>query len=1125
LEVVDADGGRVELGAPRQRAVLAVLLAHANEVVSIDRLIDELWGQTPPNAATSSLQAYVSNLRRALEPRRAPRTPSTVLVTEAPGYVLRVSGDDVDAVRFEHHATAGRRALESGDVGTALESLEAALRLWRGDAFADFAYESFAAMEIARLHERRAAAEEDRVEAMLIASDHVGALAAVGRLVAEYPLRERLRALQIRVLYSAGRQAEALRAFEETRRLLADELGLEPGRELQVLHRQVLNHDVALEGIRPVARARREEERPPPASHGSGSSFVGRIAALRRVEAVVEGALGGRSSLVLIEGEPGIGKTRLMTEVAARVREQGMRVCWGRCHDDEGAPPLWPWVQVLRELRRGDDGLPDHLRSILAALLPELGSPPDDDLAADAARFRLFDGVREAIEQSAMQSPVMIVIDDAHWADASSLRLLRFLSVELRDVPAVAVVAFRNTEPTATPAFADTLAEMSRRAGVDRLPLSGLSQRDVADLLRQTTDLAGPEVDGIALRLQQRTNGNPFFVTELIRLMQSEHRLESADVAETAGDVPLAVADVIRRRIARLPDDVQTVLGVAAVIGRTFDLGVLAHACGLDVERTLEVLEVALATRIAVADEPGRYRFTHALVTETLYADLAPARRVRLHARVASAIETMWIADLEPHYNELVHHYGRAPAALSEHALRYARLAAEQATRRLAYDEAATQWMVALDALERGGYATPITRARLLLELANAEQCAGNLARATTAHDEALAAAQRSGDVALLAEVALAYGEIGLWQVRRYGVVDEPVVHAITDALQRFDAGDSVFRAQLLTGLAMAIYYRDGERERCRSLAREAVSMARRLGDTALLATSLVEFIMMLDSTPDSTEQLDAASELAALETSGLPRETASSVPMRLARLALAHGNASTLERDVDAVARRAAAARHPDEQLWTTWAQTTIAFLQDRLEDAERLAGEAFRLHERLGIWGAHESYATHMVFIWREQGRLAEVAPMIEPLLASSIHPSASKLRGIFVVERGAAHEIEALLGPDPIPRSRDFTWLTDACLTAELAAAADLPCRAELYDLLQPFGDRVVTMEASFLCLGAVAYYLGQLAASLGRSDDAQVQFERAVAINDAIGARPWSRRARARLDAPAVTAGSC
>jgi hypothetical protein len=354
--------------------------------------------------------------------------------------------------------------------------------------------------------------------------------------------------------------------------------------------------------------------------------------------------------------------------------------------------------------------------------------------------------------------------------------------------------------------------------------------------------------------------------------------------------------------------------------------------------------------------------------------------------------------------------------------------------------------------------------------------------------------------------------------------VDDHVVNAISDALERFDEGDSVIRGRLLTSLAIAIYYREGERERSQSLAREAVAMARRLGDTTLLATSLVELVMMLDATPDPTEQREAASALAAVETARLPRETASAVPMRCARLALAYGDASTLEREIDGVAARAAAARQPDEQLWTTWARTTIAFLQDRLDDAERLAGEAFGLHQRLGIWGAHESYATHMVFIWREQGRLSEVAPVIEPLLASSTHPSAAKLRGVFAIERGGAHEIEALLGRDPVPRWRDFTWLTDACLTAELAAAARLPCRAELYDLLEPFGDRVVTMDGAFVCLGAVAYYLGLLAASLGRGDLAPVHFERAVTLNDAIEARPWSRRARARLDSSAVVVSS-
>jgi hypothetical protein len=227
----------------------------------------------------------------------------------------------------------------------------------------------------------------------------------------------------------------------------------------------------------------------------------------------------------------------------------------------------------------------------------------------------------------------------------------------------------------------------------------------------------------------------------------------------------------------------------------------------------------------------------------------------------------------------------------------------------------------------------------------------------------------------------------------------------------------------------------------------------------------------------------------------------------------LASGDASTLAADLDEFASRAAAARHPDQRLWVTWAQTTMAFLGDRLDDAERLAGEAFALHQQLGIWGAHETYALHMVLIWREQNRLGAVEPLVGPLLAESVHPSASKLRGIFALARGAIDEIPGLLAADPVPRSRDFTWLADMCITAELAAAAELPCRAELYETLLSFEGGVVTMDATYICLGAADYYLALLAGSLGSPDRAARHLARAVTVNDNIGAIPWSRRARA------------
>jgi hypothetical protein len=271
----------------------------------------------------------------------------------------------------------------------------------------------------------------------------------------------------------------------------------------------------------------------------------------------------------------------------------------------------------------------------------------------------------------------------------------------------------------------------------------------------------------------------------------------------------------------------------------------------------------------------------------------------------------------------------------------------------------------------------------------------------------------------------------------------------------------------------------------------------------------------MLDAEPDQTEQLAIAADVATMTGTELSQESRFAATARIARVALARGDAQTFYRDVEEFTGRAIAARQPDLMLWSTWARTSVAFLQDRLDEAEHLAGEAFAFHQRLGIWGAQETYATHLVLIWREQGRLAAMAPLVEPLLAQFVHPSAAKLRGMFVMDRGSLHEIAALLGPDPVPRSRDFTWLAESCVTAELAAAARLPCRTELYDLLLPFDGRVVTMDATFLCLGAVAHYLGLLAASLDRLDAARQHLQDAVHLNEGIQAAPWTRRSRAAL----------
>jgi hypothetical protein len=291
--------------------------------------------------------------------------------------------------------------------------------------------------------------------------------------------------------------------------------------------------------------------------------------------------------------------------------------------------------------------------------------------------------------------------------------------------------------------------------------------------------------------------------------------------------------------------------------------------------------------------------------------------------------------------------------------------------------------------------------------------------------------------------------------------------------------------------------------------------MARQLEERRLLIEALIELVVMLDASPDLSSQLAMAEELAELQGPDIPIEISTTAQMRLARLRLASGDSSRLRADIEHAADEADTNRQPLVQMWATWARTTVAFLDGQLGEAESLASSAFTLHEEVGIWGAAETYGLHMMLIWREQGRMADMAPVVEPILRGAVHPGARKMLGVFAIERGADDEIADILGPDPIPRVHDFTWLAEVCVTAELASVAALPCAAELYEILLPFRDRVVTMDGTFFCMGSASRYLGMLAETLGRRADAIAHCELAVETDDRIAAIPWSVRSRWHL----------
>ena len=746
LEAQDGER-RVELGRPKQRVLLAVLLVHANQVVSVDRLIEELWGEEPPPQAAASLQTYVSNLRRALEPGRPARAPSRVLVSQPPGYRLVVGAGELDAARFAALADEGHRSLQAHRPAAAARVLREGLALWRGPALAEVADEAFAQAERNRLEELLVAALEDRVAADLDLGGHAAAVAELEELVGRYRFRERLHGLLMLALYRSGRQGEALQVFAAARRALAEELGIDPGRWLRQLETGILRQDPGLDWTPPP-----DEPGPPPGETGAAGpvptasvtqrfqaaadELVGRDDQLAALEGVLGGARGGYGRVVLVAGEPGIGKTRLAEEAARRAAAAGMQVAWGRCHEGDGAPALWPWVQVVRQLAAGL--APGQLAAMLGPsaawlgqLLPELDGPappPEPRPVADlgAARFQFNQAVAGLLRRLAGDRPLLVVVDDLHWADVPSLSLLAFLAGELTDARLVVVGTYRDVEALPGRPLAEALGALAREPVVERIPLGGLDRAGVAALIGRT--IGGRPAEPLVQAVADRCGGNPFFITELLRLLQSERGLAAGDAAAAARrDIPVGVRDVLRARLARLPAQTGTFLMVAAVAGRRFDLDLVEAVTGLEDEPALDAAEAAVLAGLLLEDDraAGRYRFAHALVRETIYQDISRARRARLHARVVDALLAVRGAEPEP-AAEMAYHCGQAaPVIGAARALPHLLRAGEQAAAQLAYEAADEQFERAL-------------------------QLAGQLPRSPQATDQEIHIAARLGTVRLM---------------------------------------------------------------------------------------------------------------------------------------------------------------------------------------------------------------------------------------------------------------------------------------------------------------------------------------------------------------------------------------
>jgi DNA-binding winged helix-turn-helix (wHTH) protein len=853
---------------------------------------------------------------------------------------------------------------------------------------------------------------------------------------------------------------------------------------------------------------------PPPAAApptpSGDDTFVGRDAVLEALRAALASAVAGEGRVALLCGEAGIGKTRAAEELARHAEASGAAVLAARCPEAAAAPAFWPWTQILRAALASEAGaaLPGELSALVPELRDESGDGPE--------RFRLFDAVTERLRANARRRPLLVWIDDLQWADAASLQLATWAARELRDA-AVLLLATVRESSAAPPALAAALAELARLDHAQRIDLAGLEAASVARYLEATV---GSAPAAAVQALCARTEGNPFFLRELVRLGASEGT-DAERLAAWTENVPSGAREVVRRRIAALAPRTRATLALAAAIGREFPLRLLAEAADTAREELLAALDEAVGARLlsAVPGALARQRFSHGLVRDAIYGEVVPGERALLHERIARALERLAPDRGEPAWAELAHHWGAAAVrGDAAPAVRYAVLAARDAQARGAWEEAAVQYERAFAARELvasgdAGLERPLD---LLLALGEAHLRAGDVGATQATFARAADLARAAGDTAAFVRAALGYAGSALWGNRP----DASSRGLLEEAQALLGDGAPALRAQLASRIAVIRAYSGAladEHER----AALALKWARESGDLEALSEALHARHYVLQGVDHLDERETLAGEILAIGRALGRSDRTFAIREALASDHLVRGDRAGFETAIADALATARDSHHPAFLWLATGAAASVALLEGRFDAAERGIEECAAWGRRTRNPGAAPLGLGHSLALRRDRGGLGALRGLFDALgdRFDWVGAYPRVVRAVVYAEVGdleAARRVyEPLAARDfrDLPRRAD--WLIAVAEAAGVCAQLGDAARAEVLDaLLAPYDALHAVFPGPMLYAGPVSRFRARLAVLRGDREGAGAAFERALAACAAVGARPV--RARVALE---------